>query len=412
MSSIEYKNDILTVEGVPLTTIAKEIGTPSYVYSKAEFTGSLNAFQAAFTGTSHLVCYSVKVNANLALLRLAAERGVGADIVSGGELFKALRAGISPDKIVFSGVGKKAAEMREALEANILMFNVESAEEMRLLARVAGEMNRRTKISLRINPDVDPRTHPYISTGMKENKFGLSREEALPVFAEAAQSPHLEVVGVDCHIGSQLTETEPFIEAAERLKKLVLDLRAAGHDIRYLDLGGGLGIRYKDEAPPSPADYASGLKKVLGDVPGLTMVLEPGRYLVGNSGVLLTEVLYNKANGDKHFVITDVAMNDLIRPSLYGAYHGVLPVKKTGETPLTVDVVGPICESSDFMAKDHPLQPVAGGDLLAVMSAGAYGFTMSSNYNARPRAAEVLVDGGHFTVVKPRETYEDLVRGE
>ncbi len=412
MDCCHYINDILHLEETPLTDIARETGTPTYVYSKAAFTGRLESFKAAFAGQPHLICYSVKVNANLAMLRLAAGGGFGADIVSGGELFKALSAGVKPERVVFSGVGKKPHEMREAMDAGILMFNVESAEELGLLAQVAGEMGRVAPVSLRINPDVDPHTHPYISTGLKENKFGLSLEEARRVYARAGELPQVKVLGVDCHIGSQLTSTAPFVEAAERLKQLVLDLRADGHDIRYLDLGGGLGLRYKDENPPSPAEYAQGLKRVLGDVPGLTLILEPGRYAAGNSGLLLVEVLYNKTNGDKNFVVTDGAMNDLIRPSLYGAWHEILPVNKNGEPPLTVDVVGPICESSDFLAKDRPLQPTAHGDLLAVMGAGAYGFSMSSNYNARPRAAEVLVDGRSFAVTRARETYEDLVRGE
>ncbi len=404
MDFCAYRNDILHLEETPLTAIARATGTPTYVYSKAAFTGRLEAFKAAFADMPHLVCYSVKVNANLGLLRLAAGGGFGADIVSGGELFKALRAGIPPERVVFSGVGKKTHEMREALEAGILMFNVESAEEFSLLAQVAGDMGRAAPVSLRINPDVDPHTHPYISTGLKENKFGLSLAEARQVYARARELPQVKVLGVDCHIGSQLTSVAPFIEAAERLKQLVLDLRAGGHDIRYLDLGGGLGLRYKDENPPSPAEYARGLKQVLGDVPGLTLILEPGRYLAGNSGLLLVEVLYNKSNGDKNFVVTDGAMNDLIRPSLYGAWHEILPAEKNGEPPLMVDVVGPICESTDFLAKDRPLQPVSRGGLLAVMGAGAYGFSMSSNYNARPRAAEVLVDGSSFTVTRARET--------
>lgn len=412
MDFCSYKNDSLYIEEVSLAAIAADLGSPTYVYSKAAFTGRLEAFKSAFAGTPHLLCYSVKVNASLGLLNLAAKGGFGADIVSGGELFKARRAGIPPERIVFAGVGKKKHEMREALEAGILMFNVESAEELRLLAEVAKDMGRVAPISLRINPDVDAQTHPYISTGLKENKFGLGREEARQVYAEAAASPHLKVLGVDCHIGSQITSAAPFAEAAERLKTFLLDLRADGHDIRCLDLGGGLGLRYHDENPPSVAEYAASLKNVLGDVPGLTLIFEPGRFVAGNSGLLLVEVLYNKSNANKHFVISDGAMNDLIRPSLYGAYHEIVPVHRNALTPIAVDIVGPICESTDFLAKDRPLQPVKRGDLLAVMGAGAYGFSMSSNYNARPRAAEVLVDGSSFTLLKPRESYEDLVRGE
>lgn len=412
MDFCNYINDTLCLEDTPLSAIAKEVGSPTYVYSKAAFLSRLDSFSAAFADVPHLICYSAKVNANLALLRLAAKGGFGADIVSGGELFKALRAGIPANRIVFAGVGKKAREMREALEAGILMFNVESAEELRLLAQVAGDMGLVAPFALRINPDVDAGTHPYISTGLKENKFGLAIDEARQVYTEAANNPHLTAIGVDCHIGSQITSALPFAEAAEKLKNFVLELRAAGHGIKFLDLGGGLGLRYKDENPPSPAEYASGLKAVLSGVPGLTLILEPGRFAAGNCGLLLVEVLYNKRNGEKNFVVVDGAMNDLIRPSLYGAHHEIVPVRKTACAPIIVDIVGPICESTDFLAKDRPLQPVAGGDFLAVLGAGAYGFTMSSNYNARPRAAEVLVDGSTFTVVKPRETYQDLVRGE
>ncbi len=412
MNAFNYINDNLHIEDAPLASIAKEHGTPLYVYSKAAFTGQLKAFENAFRDLPHLVCYSAKVNANLALLRLAAQGGFGADVVSGGELFKALRAGIPASKIVFAGVGKKAQEMREALSAGILMFNVESVEEMRLLARVAADMGRAAPMALRINPDVDAGTHPYISTGLKENKFGLSPEEAREAFAEAGRNPHLKVTGIDCHIGSQIISAAPFAEAASRLKELLLELRRAGHDIRRLDLGGGLGVQYCDETPPSAAEYAAALKDVLGDVPDLTLILEPGRFVAARCGALLVEVLYAKKNGDKNFVIVDGAMNDLVRPSLYGAWHEILPLVRDGRPPMIVDVVGPICESTDFLAKDRPLKPVKGGDFLAVMGAGAYGFSMSSNYNARPRAAEVLVDGANFSLVKPRETYADLVRGE
>ena len=400
------------VEGVPLAKIAAEVGTPAYVYSQAAFIEPLEAFEAAFQDVPHLICYAVKGSANRSLLRLVAERGQGADIVSGGELFKCLKAGIDPGKVIFSGVGKTAREMAEALRAGILMFNVESEEELDRLAEVAGGLGRKAPVALRINPDVNPGTHPYVATGLKESKFGLSPEAALALYRQAAQNPAVELIGLACHIGSQLLTAAPFLEAAEKLKNLVLELKSSGIELKYFDMGGGLGVRYDDETPPALADYATGLKKILAELPTMTLVLEPGRYISANSAALLVSVLYNKQNGDKRFLVIDGAMNDLIRPSLYGSYHHILPVKKTGASLVTVDVVGPVCESSDFLAKDRPLPEASGGDLLAVMSAGAYGFTMSSNYNARPRAAEVLVSGRSFRVVKARETYEDLVRGE
>ncbi len=414
MSAFEYQDHILTVEGVPLTEIAAQVGTPAYVYSQAAFVAPLADFEAAFHDVPHLICYAVKGAANLSLLRLVAERGLGADIVSGGELFKALKAGIAPNRVVFSGVGKTAREMAEALEAGILMFNVESAEELDRLAEVAGRMGRRAPVALRINPDVDPGTHPYVATGLKESKFGLDPETALALYRRAAAHPALEVAGVACHIGSQLLTAAPFVAAAEKLRDLVLKIQALGIPLKYFDMGGGLGIRYcRQDCPPPLAEYAAGLKNVLRNLPGLTLVLEPGRAVCGPSAVLLVETQYNKTNGQKHFVVVDGAMNDLVRPSLYDAYHEIRPVRRVdGAEEITVDVVGPVCESGDFLAKDRPLPPVKAGDLLAVMEAGAYGFAMSSNYNARPRAAEVLVSGNSFRVIKPRETYEDLVRGE
>lgn len=412
MTSFEYRDNQLMVEDVPLADIAAAVGTPVFVYSQAAFTAPLDAFEASFKDVPHLVCYAVKGSANRSLLRLVAERGQGADIVSGGELFKCLKAGIDPGKVVFSGVGKTAREMTEALEAGILMFNVESEEELERLAQVAKSLGRKAPVALRINPNVDPGTHPYVATGLKESKFGLSPEAALALYRRAAAMPEIELKGVACHIGSQLLTAAPFLAAAEKLKALVLELKSAGIELKYFDMGGGLGVRYDEETPPALADYAAGLKTLLADMPGLTLVLEPGRYISANSAALLVSVLYNKRNGDKRFLVVDGAMNDLVRPSLYGSYHQILPIKKT-EAPLaTVDVVGPVCESGDFLAKDRPLPESSGGDILAVMSAGAYGFTMSSNYNARPRAAEVMVSGPDFRVIKARETYEDLVRGE
>lgn len=412
MNCFEYQDGRLTVEGVSLADIAAEVGTPAYVYSKAAFTAPLAAFEEAFRDVPHLICYAVKGADNTSLLKLVAERGQGADIVSGGELYKCLKAGIRADRTAFSGVGKTAGEMREALDAGIMMFNVESAEELELLSRVAKEMKRVAPVSVRLNPDVDPHTHPYIATGLKESKFGLGYDAALALFQRAAGDPNLEAVGLACHIGSQLTSSGPFLEAAEKLKAMVLELKAQNIRLKYFDMGGGLGITYDDETPPSLAEYAAGLKSVIKDLPGMTLVLEPGRYVSGNSALLLVKVLYNKTNGDRRFVVVDGAMNDLIRPSFYDSYHRILPERRSDAQQAPVDVVGPICESGDFLAKDRLLPPVAAGDFLAVMSAGAYGFTMSSNYNSRPRAAEVLVDGRGFKVIKARETYEDLVRGE
>ena len=412
MDHFNYKNNELYAEDVPLQKIAKELGTPAYIYSQATFTRHLDVLQKAFSGQEHLICYSVKSNGNLSLLKLVAANNCGADIVSGGELFRAQKAGIDPSKTVFSGVGKSAREMAEALNAGILMFNVESKSELAKLAQVAGQMNKVAPIALRVNPDVDPKTHPYTATGLKENKFGIPHHEALALYAEAAQSPHLKVVGLDCHIGSQLTEVEPFVEAAQRLKALVLELKAAGHDLKYLDMGGGLGISYNDETPPAPGEYAKRLKAVLGEL-NMTIILEPGRVVVGNSAVLLVEVLYNKKTEVKNFIITNGGMNDLIRPSLYGAHHDIVSILKRPDSPQEIfDVVGPICESGDFLGKERTLETPQEGDLLAVKSAGAYAFSMSSNYNARPKAVEVLVDGADFKIIRQRESYEDLVRGE
>ncbi|MDR3037743.1 MAG: diaminopimelate decarboxylase [Candidatus Adiutrix sp.] len=412
MAVFEYRDRRLEVEGVPLADIARAVGTPTYVYSRAAFTGALAELTATFADRPHLLCYSVKTCANLTLLRMVAEGGFGADIVSGGELFKALQAGLDPGRVVFSGVGKTEREMAEALTAGIMMFNVESAGEMELLSRVAGGLGRPAPMALRVNPDVDPQTHPYIATGLKASKFGVPHSEALALYRLAAADPNLNVVGIDCHIGSQLTATAPFAAAAERLRDLVLELAAAGINLKYLDLGGGLGICYNEENPPTAAEYAAALRPVLDSLPGLTLVLEPGRRVAGPSGALLVRVLYNKRNGPRRFVVVDGAMNDLIRPSLYGAHHAIRPVLRTGDAEEIVDVVGPVCESGDFLARERPLAAVEPGDFLAVLDAGAYGYTMSSNYNARPRAAEVLVDNGSFKVIKPRETYADLVRGE
>ena len=413
MDHFTYRNFDLCCEQVSLRSLAADIGTPAYVYSKAALLESYRAYDDAFAEVPHVVCYSIKANANLGVLATLARAGAGADIVSGGELFRALRAGFPPSKIIFSGVGKTRDEMRDALEAEILMFNVESLSELRTLDEVARELGVRAPVALRVNPDVDPQTHPYIATGLKTSKFGIPFAQALEAYEEAASLKGVEVVGADMHIGSQLTKAAPFADAVARLASLVKALRERAIAIRTVDVGGGLGIRHREETPPTHREYAMALLPALREL-GVTVLLEPGRSIVGNAGVLLTRVLYRKDTGNKKFVVIDAAMNDLIRPPLYDSYHEVRPVSEArlGGPTEKVDVVGPICESGDFLAKDRELARTEEGDLLAVMSAGAYGFAMASNYNTRPRAAEVLVDGNRYTIVRRRETYEDLVAGE
>ncbi len=413
MDHFTYRSGELACESVSLEALAAAVGTPTYVYSKAALLESYTAYDRAFSEIPHLICYAMKANSNLGVLATFARAGGGADIVSGGELYRVLRAGIPAGKVIFSGLGKTREEMREALKAGILMFNVESVSELRTLDEVARETGTRAPIALRVNPDVDPETHPYISTGLKSSKFGIPITQALSVYEEAARRPGLEVVGVQMHIGSQLTKTSPFADAAERLAVLVRALRERGIAIHVVDVGGGVGIRYRDEVPPTTDEYARVLVGLLKSL-GVTVIVEPGRAVVGNAGVLLTRVIYRKETDAKRFVVVDAAMNDLIRPSLYSSYHDIRPVAETRlATPAeTVDVVGPICESGDFLAKDRTLPRAEEGDLLAIMSAGAYGFVMASNYNTRPRAAEVLVDGSRYTIVRRRETYEDLVAGE
>ena len=413
MHHFHYRDGELHCEDLPLSRIAQEVGTPTYVYSNETLVRHFKAFDGAFEDVPHLVCFSAKSNSNLAILRIFGSMGGGVDIVSGGELFRALKAGIPGKRIVYSGVGKTEEEMDQALEAGILMFNIESSQELEVLARRAARFGLRAPVAIRVNPDVDPQTHPYISTGLKKNKFGIEMEKALEDYRRAFSMDHVEVMGVDCHIGSQITRLEPFLDALERLRELVLALRSQGMDIRYLDLGGGLGITYHEETPPHPIQYAQGVKELTKDL-GCTLVLEPGRVLVGNAGILLTRVLYTKRGATKNFVIVDAGMNDLARPSLYGSYHRINPVDETlmFQEEITADLVGPICESTDFLARDRRMPPFKRGDLLAVMSAGAYGFSMSSNYNSRPRAAEVLVKGSDFWVIRKRETYEDLIAPE
>jgi diaminopimelate decarboxylase len=411
MHHFQYQNDELYCESVPLREIASKVGTPCYVYSSATLKQHFTVFDGSFQGMPHLTCYSVKANASLAILGLFSALGGGADIVSGGELYKARRAGIPADRIVYSGVGKTTAEIDFALRENILMFNIESFQELEAVNNRAAAMNTRARIALRVNPDVDPKTHPYISTGLKKNKFGIDIEQALKAYERARELHHIEILGVDCHIGSQLTETAPFVEALRRLKMLVARLKERGIEVQYLDLGGGLGIPYHEEEPPHPREYAHAVVEELRDLP-CTLILEPGRVIVGNAGVLLTQVLYTKKTEAKEFIIVDAGMNDLVRPSLYGSYHGIQPFERRQRESRVVDVVGPICESSDFIARDRVLPEMRPGEFMAVMSAGAYGFSMSSNYNMRGRAAEALVNGSRFHVARERESWADLIRGE
>jgi diaminopimelate decarboxylase len=416
MHFFEYKGDELYCEQVPLAKIAAEVGTPVYVYSYATLERHYKVFDNALASHKHIICYSVKANSNLAVLRALVAMGAGVDTVSRGEIFRALRVGADPKKIVFSGVGKREDEIAYALEQGILAFNVESTSELHAIERVAARLGKRAPISLRVNPDVDAETHPYISTGLKKNKFGIPVAEARKTFLEARGMKHIEVVGIDCHIGSQLTKTSPFKDAIARLGELARSLVKEGVSIRYVDIGGGLGIPYNQEDPPSPAEYGRAIEDAMAAFSGLdvTLICEPGRVIVGNAGVLLTKTLYLKQGEIKNFVIVDAAMNDLIRPAFYDSYHAIWPVKKqSGPQSFVADVVGPICETGDFLARDRALaQKPAEGDLLALMSAGAYGFTMSSNYNTRPRAAEVMVKGGEYAVVRKREELEEMLRNE
>lgn len=401
---------VLHMEGVALDEIARVHGTPTYVYSRAALEAAYQAYAQALAGHPHLICYAVKANSNLAVLNLFARLGAGFDIVSGGELARVLAAGGDPHKVVFSGVGKTEAEMRAALKADILCFNVESPAELIQLDRVAGQIGRRARVSLRVNPDVDARTHPYIATGLKESKFGIPYAEAHRLYLEAAHMPHLQVTGIDCHIGSQLLDTEPFAQALARILDLVDRLAAAGIHLEHIDMGGGLGVRYRDEAAPAVSDY---VQVLLDPLAGRAerLIVEPGRSLVANAGILLTRVLYLKHGEARDFAIVDAAMNDLMRPSLYDAWHDVQPVRLHGGVRRRYQIVGPICESGDFLARDRDLA-LAEGDLLAIASAGAYGMSMSSNYNTRPRAAEVVVDGSAFHLVRERERVAALFAGE
>ena len=411
MHHFEYREGRLYCEQVAIETIASEVGTPFYCYSHATLSRHFRAFDSAFAEVDHLTCFSVKSCSNIAILNLFASMGAGMDIVSGGELYRALQAGVDAEKIVFSGVGKTKDELVYGLETGILMFNLESPQEMFFLNDCAARLGRRAPIAIRVNPDVDPKTHPYISTGLRENKFGIDLDMSESMYAQAREMSNLQVVGVGCHIGSQLTEVSPFLDTIKRLRLLIDRLRKQGINIRYLDLGGGLGITYSEEAPPHPREYA---RSLLAEVDGIdcTLIFEPGRVIVGNAGTLITRVLYTKTGPVKNFLVVDAGMNDLVRPSLYGSYHHIQPVVDHGRPPLTADVVGPICETGDFLARNRSLPQVEPRELLAVMSAGAYGFAMSSNYNSRPRPAEILVRDDKFEVIRSRETYDDLLRGE
>ncbi len=411
MDVFEYRDGQLFAENVPLARLAAEFGTPCYVYSRAAIRHNYQAYDRALAGVPHLICFAVKANSNLGVLSVLAQLGAGFDIVSGGELARVLRAGGDPRKVVFSGVGKREDEMAAALAADIRCFNVESEAELRRLSDVAVRLGKTAAVSLRVNPDVDAQTHPYIATGLRDNKFGIDIARAEAVYLEAARLPGLAVVGVDCHIGSQLTQLEPYVDALRRLLALIDRLQVAGIRLRHLDLGGGLGIRYREEKPPRPQDYAEAVLPLL-QGRGLELWLEPGRSIVGNAGALLTRVEYLKHAPHRNFAIVDAAMNDLLRPALYNAWQEIQPVSPRTDAPAQVyDVVGPVCETGDWLGRERELA-IREGDLLAIRSAGAYGFVMSSNYNTRPRAAEVLVDGDHVHVARARETLDDLWRGE
>ena len=411
MNFFDYRDGRLFGEDVDLSLLATQFGTPCYVYSRAAIESRWRAFDDAFAGHDHLVCYAVKANSNIGLLNVLARLGSGFDIVSRGELERVLKAGGDPHKVVFSGVGKSAEEIAFALRTGIHCFNVESEAELHEISRIASELHMTAPVSLRINPDVDAGTHPYISTGLKENKFGIDIQDAPRVYAQAARLSHIQVIGVDCHIGSQLTELTPFRDALARVLTLVRQLETDGIQLQHLDLGGGLGIHYQNETPPTPGDYA---QVVLEQLRGRSykLIVEPGRAIVGNAGILLTQVMYLKHTAHKNFAIVDAAMNDLLRPALYGAWQNIIPLvpRRTGSAQ-TYDIVGPVCETGDFLGKQRELN-LAPGDALAVCSAGAYGFAMSSNYNSRPRAAELLVDGARVHVIRRRETVAELMNGE
>jgi diaminopimelate decarboxylase len=411
MHHFQYKGDELYAEEVAIKDIVAAVGSPAYIYSQATLERHFKAMDNAFASAPHTICFSVKANSNLAVLKTFINLGGGVDIVSGGELYRALAAGVDPKKVVYSGVGKRDDEIVYALETGILLFNVESEQELDRINEVAGRIGKKAGIALRVNPDVDPETHPYITTGLKNAKFGINIERALEQYGRAKGMANLDILGIDCHIGSQLTKVSPFVDAIKKLKRLLTGVREMGIDPKYLDLGGGLGIQYNDEEPPLPADYGTSILAET-DGLGLHLLFEPGRNLVGNAGILVGTCLYTKKGEEKNFVIVDAGMNDLARPALYGSFHGVKAVKKNQTGVIEGDIVGPICESGDFLVKHREFPNFQQGDQMAFMSAGAYGFTMSSNYNSRPRVAEVMVKGDKFEIVREREKVEDLIKGE
>ena len=411
MNYFYYKNNELLCEEVSVTDIARKVGTPFYLYSHRTLKHHFRVFDDAFSEVPHIICFSVKSNSNIAVLRIFVEEGGGVDIVSGGELYRALQAGVDARKVVYSGVGKKIDEIEYALKSDILMFNIESSQELQVINTCAEKLGKKAGIALRVNPDVDPETHPHISTGLKGNKFGIDIKKSLEEYRQAKMLANIDIKGVSCHIGSQVTKISPFIDALKRLKKLISLLREDGIEIKYLDLGGGLGITYDQEDAPHPSEYAKAIMEASKDL-HCTFILEPGRVIVGNAGILVTEVIYTKSNDEKNFIIIDAGMNDLIRPSLYNSYHQIQPVIKKERGEIVADVVGPICESGDYLAKGRKIFRFERGELMAVMSAGAYGFTMSSNYNSRGRVPEVLVSDDKYFVIRKREVYKDLARGE
>lgn len=411
MHLFQYRGSELFAEDLPVMELAEKYGTPLYIYSYNTLLRHFRAYTDAFNGYPHIICFAVKANSNSAILRLFAKNGGGADIVSGGELYIALKAGISPRKIVYAGVGKTGEEIRFALRSKILMFNVESENELGEIDRVAGIMKTRAAVALRINPDIDPETHPYIATGLRKHKFGIPIEDALENYRIASRMRNVNVIGIHKHIGSQITKVSPFVDALKRILILMDKLIAQGVKIEYLNVGGGLGISYRNEEPPVPKDLAKNLIPLLKER-RVTLIIEPGRSIVGNAGILVTKTLYLKKGEEKEFIIVDAGMNDLIRPSLYDAYHHILPVVRKKRKTIFADVVGPICESGDFLAKDRELKKIKQGEYFAVMSAGAYGFSMSSNYNSRPKAAEVMVKGREHFLIRERETYSDLIRND
>jgi len=411
MNHFQYKGDELYAEEVAIKDIVAKVGSPVYIYSYATLERHFKAFDDAFAAMPHTICYSVKANSTQSVLKTFINLGGGVDIVSGGELFRALKAGVDPKKVVYSGVGKKDDEIEYALNTGILMFNVESEQELTRISEIASRMGKKAGIAIRVNPDVDPGTHPYITTGLKNAKFGITIDRAMSEYTRAATLPGIDVIGIDMHIGSQLTKVNPFVDSIEKLKIMIGKLRSQGIDLKYFDCGGGLGIQYNDEAPPLPAEYGTQIVAATKDL-GMHLVFEPGRNMVGNAGILVAKCLFTKARDEKNFIMIDAGMNDLARPALYGSFHGVLPVVKEQDGMIVADIVGPICESGDFLVKEREVPMFKRDDLMAFTSAGAYGFAMSSSYNSRPRVAEVMVKGATCEVIRERETLEDLIKGE